>query len=209
LLSDDDLAGKEVLDIGCGFGWCELHLLERGVRQVTALEVSERDLETAVRWISDERVKFAVGSATALPLPSASVDTAVAWEVIEHLAGKAEPMMFGEARRVLRPGGAFYLSTPYDSLLSKSLDPAWWLCGHRHYSAAGLASLAREHGFAVEEMRVRGGIWSLAAALDMYVSKWILRRPPLWERFFREREQREYDRGNGVATIFIKLRKRR
>jgi hypothetical protein len=72
-----------------------------------------------------------------------------------------------------------------------------------------LASLAREHGFAVEEMRVRGGIWSLAAALDMYVSKWLLGRPPLWERFFREREQREYDRGNGVATIFIKLRKRR
>jgi predicted RNA methylase len=46
-LSDEDVAGKKVLDIGCGFGWFEFNVLRRGVSHVTGIEHTPESLEAA------------------------------------------------------------------------------------------------------------------------------------------------------------------
>lgn len=202
----DDVHGRRLLDIGCGFGWYELAALDRGVAAVTGLELSERDLETARRHVRDKRVSFATGTATELPFEPDSFDTVVCWEVLEHVPRGSEPVVFAEIRRVLRPGGRLYLSTPAASPSACALDPAWWLIGHRHYRPRALAELATAAGLQVETLELRGGLWDSLAILNLYLSKWIFRRPPFLAAAFERRLDREFAGAGGSSTLFLKCR---
>ena len=204
---DEHLHEKCVLDIGCGYGWFELHALGRGVRRIVGTEITGDDLETARTYFQDQRAEFAVAGALQLPFPDASFDTAVSWEVIEHIPKRTEDKMFAEVRRVLKPGGTLYLSTPHRSFWSNTLDPAWWLIGHRHYDADDLRALARRNGFSVEEIYVRGGWWTIIAILNMYITKWVFRRGPFVGAYFDRRVNAEYDAPVGFAGIFIRFTK--
>ncbi|HEY9085191.1 MAG TPA: class I SAM-dependent methyltransferase [Candidatus Tyrphobacter sp.] len=207
-VADEDIRGKDVLDIGCGYGWFEYHALQRGVAHVTGTERTDADLATVKEHIGDPRATFSQGSALALPCDDATFDTAVAWEVIEHIPKRTEPIMFREVYRVLRPGGAFYLSTPYQAFASNVTDPAWWSIGHRHYSKERLRALAEPNGFEIAEMFPKAGLWSIAASLDMYLSKWVLRRRPLFANVTTRKEEEEFARAGGFVTLFAKCRKR-
>lgn len=206
-VDDEDVKNKRVLNIGCGFGWCELNFLDRGVHQMTGIEISEEDLKTARENVRNEKIDFCVGSAAELPFPAQSFDTVVSWEVIEHIPLNTENQMFAEVARVLKSGGMFYLSTPHASFFSNMLDPAWWLIGHRHYSRRQLASYAKKNGFEVMEVKIKGKWWALLSILNMYISKWILRREPLFQDIFSQKEHEEYMTDDGFSNIFIKFRK--
>ena len=130
---DDDIKNKIVLDIGCGFGWCEKNFLERGVRKIIAFDLSD-DAKEAIEGLGSDRLTFVQGSTLRLPFEDNSFDTVVTWEVIEHVPKHHEVVMLKEIKRVLKPGGNLYLSTQHNNLFSTLLDPAWWLIGHRHYS---------------------------------------------------------------------------
>lgn len=205
-VDDNDIKNKEVLDIGCGYGWCELNFLKRGVKRISAIEISEKDLVTIGQNIKDSKLELKVGDATKLPFPSESFDTVVSWEVIEHIPQNRENAMFAEIHRVLKPGGRFYLSTPNKSLFANILDPAWWSIGHRHYSINNLSRLSKNNSFEIVERRVVGSWWTIVSIIDLYVSKWILRRNKLFNDFFDKKEDKEFF-SKGFANIFIKFKK--
>jgi len=207
LVPADDVAGQTVLDVGCGFGWFELYALDHGVRRVIGVEPDDRQLETARRHLRDERAEFTAGSATSLPFPDESVDTVVCWEVLEHLPPGSEPAAFAEFRRVLRPGGAFYLSTPYASVRARVLDPAWWLLRHRHYRVDQLDRFVRDAGLQPELIETRGGAWQIVAILDLYVAKWLFRRPPFFESMVARRWDEEMRQSGGYANCFLNARR--
>lgn len=204
-VKDEDVKNKKILDIGCGFGWFELDVLKRGVKQVAGIEISEEDLR-APRLIEDKKAIFKVAGALKLPFEDDYFDTVVAWEVIEHIPKETESKMFKEVSRVLKRNGAFYLSTPYDSLISKYLDPAWWLIGHRHYSKKKLIELGEKQKFKIAEIYVKGGIWNLVNVLDMYISKWIFRRKQFFEKEISKKEAKEFKK-EGFMGIFVKYKK--
>lgn len=206
-VDDEDVAGKVILDIGCGFGWCEQNFLERGAKEVTGIELSDADLVAARQGLRDPRARFLTGSALKLPFADDSFDTVVSWEVIEHIPPSTEDLMFAEIFRVLRPGGSFYLSTPNDHILAKLLDPAWWLIGHRHYSTANLTGYARKHHFESVDAHIRGGIWTVMGTVNMYIAKWIFRRRPFFVEFFDAQDKREYSTRTGLANAFLKAKK--
>jgi len=205
-LSDADLIGKDILDIGCGYGWFELNILNRGVDKIVGIELSEENLETAKNNIKDKKISFGIGSAIDLPFGSESFDTVVAWEVIEHIPKGTEDLMFREIKRVLKDGGVLYLSTPCSSILSKIADPAWWLIGHRHYSQEKIRKLAQRNNFKEVEMKIKGRWWTIINILNMYFSKWILRRPPLFRNFFGRKIDEEYQK-SGFVSAFVKFQK--
>jgi SAM-dependent methyltransferase len=96
------LAGRRVLDLGCGKGRFARALGELGA-QVTGLDLSAAMLGEAIDL---DRVR---ASARRLPFGPASFDRVVAVEVFEHLAPRSVDQVCDEVRRVLRPGGTFVI----------------------------------------------------------------------------------------------------
>jgi SAM-dependent methyltransferase len=92
------LAGRRILDLGCGKGRFARALGERGAR-VIGLDLSAAMLDEAT---GIDRVR---ASARRLPFGAASFDGALAVEVFEHLEPRSLDQVCGEVRRVLRPGG--------------------------------------------------------------------------------------------------------
>lgn len=206
-VEEADLRGRDVLDIGCGFGWFTLNALEAGASSVVGIEPSERDLATARRHLSDPRCSFAVAPADALPFEDEAFDTVVLWEVLEHVPAGTEQQAFAEIARVLRPGGSFYLSTPNATVVAKITDPAWWLTGHRHYDADTLRRLAAGAGLEVVRLQRRGGRWQILHMLNLYVAKWVFRRRPFFEHWSLGRLDRDWARGDGFVHRYLHGRK--
>jgi SAM-dependent methyltransferase len=99
----------EVLDIGSGIGGPARMIATRYECRVTGVDLTPHFVETA-RALSamcgmEERVRFEVGSAVALPLPDASFDLALLLHVGMNVPDKAA--LFREAHRVLRDSGTF------------------------------------------------------------------------------------------------------
>jgi len=208
LVDTRDIKNKKVLDIGCGFGWFELNVLKKGVKEVAGIEISALDLKPARENIKDKHAIFKIGGALKIPFKDNYFDTVVAWEIIEHIPKNTENRMFREVRRVLKKNGAFYLSTPYDSFWSKYFDPAWWLIGHRHYSKEKLINLGDKNGLEVSRIYLKGRWWGLINLLNLYTAKWIFRRGPFLESKLLKREDDEYGLKKGFMGIFVKYEKK-
>lgn len=95
------------LDVGCGTGWYARALVERG-HTVFGLDRAEGQVR---QYLS--RVPAGggvVGDATALPYGDGRLDFAYAVNIIHHLPGRAaQARALNEIRRVLKPGGIFFL----------------------------------------------------------------------------------------------------
>ncbi|MGH2444793.1 MAG: class I SAM-dependent methyltransferase [Candidatus Limnocylindria bacterium] len=99
-----ELAGKDVIELGCGTAYVSAWLARRGAR-VTGIDNSEEQLRTARALQEEHDLHFPLihGNAETVPLPDASFDLAVS----EYGASIwADPYRWiPEAARLLRPGG--------------------------------------------------------------------------------------------------------
>ena len=108
-----DVAGKDVLELGCGAAQWSISLAQLGARPV-GLDLSPRQLEHARRAMAAADVEFPLVEASAedVPLDDASFDVVFC----DHGAFNfADPMrLVPECARLLRPGGllAFSMVTP-------------------------------------------------------------------------------------------------
>lgn len=205
LVGADAVRGREILDVGCGFGWFVHHCLEGGAARVAAIESADEQIAVVRRHLPDCRLNVVSGSALTLPFPDASFDVVVSWEVLEHLPKGSEGQFFAEVARVLRPGGSLTLSTPHWSLAANLLDPAWLLTGHRHYRPGDVEAFGAGVGLVPDWSLVRGGWWELLGMINLYVAKWIFRRRPFMADYFRRKTDAEYARNGGFATLFARF----
>lgn len=105
------LAGRDVLDLGCGIGDLTLHALQRGAT-LTALELSPRLAEITrerAAALGGESCRVVVAPAEATGLPDGSFDVILGRWIIHHLDVEAAAR---EVSRMLRPGGtAMFIET--------------------------------------------------------------------------------------------------
>jgi SAM-dependent methyltransferase len=108
------VAGREVLEVGCGAAQCARWLAGQGAR-VTAFDLSARQLQHARRI--DEAggrspLRLVQADATALPFADGVFDIACsAFGAVPFVADSAQLMR--EAARVLRPGGRWVFTVPH------------------------------------------------------------------------------------------------
>ena len=111
-----------ILDAGCGGGGMPLSLAEHA-REVVGIDPFNRFGDAGVRLARERGLRslhFALADGMALPFPNGTFDLVLSHAVIEHVADA--PLYLRECRRVLAPGGRFYLSTaPYLSFAGAHL----------------------------------------------------------------------------------------
>lgn len=104
-----DIAGKKVLDAGCGPGVYAAELVSRGA-QVVAGDVSERMLEHARRRLADTALVLRVDLEQPLTMFQAEeFEVVLAPLCLDYL--QDWPSVLSEFHRVLRPGGKLIAST--------------------------------------------------------------------------------------------------
>jgi SAM-dependent methyltransferase len=121
--------GKRVLDAGCGAGYGAAELAKSALRVVGA-DIAAEAVSFAREHYRLPHLTFEQASCTALPHPDAAFDLVVAFEVIEHLAGRRDFLL--EVRRVLAPTGQFIVSTPNKLYYAESRSRAGANPFHAH-----------------------------------------------------------------------------
>ena len=102
-----DIAGRDVLEIGCGTGknteWLAQH-----ASSVVGMDLSPEMLSRARSRLSSSNVSFAEHDIQRTwPMPDESVNAVVGNLVLEHISNIQ--IVFHEAQRVLRPNGTLFL----------------------------------------------------------------------------------------------------
>jgi SAM-dependent methyltransferase len=98
--------GERALEIGPGFG-ATTRLLARRPIALTVLELDRRYCQR-LREELGERVTVVQGDATELPFEDGSFSSVLSFTMLHHIpARQLQDRAFGEAGRVLAPGGRF------------------------------------------------------------------------------------------------------
>jgi SAM-dependent methyltransferase len=181
-----------LLDLGCGAGENTLLVTEAlGCCRAVGVDWAPRPL--AVAHTQGLPVVQAVLDGADLPFPEASFDVVVLSEVIEHLVDPDHTV--DEARRVLRPGGTFLVTTPNLAawfnrlLLAAGVQPVFSevssrkvygrpgteVVGHlRLFTRRALVELLHDAGFV--DVRLAGvsfhGVPAPLRPLDRVMARW-------------------------------------
>ena len=152
------------LDVGCGRMPYRSLILERPSRVERYIGA---DLGGSAHGNPDLRF-----DGRELPLKSASIDSAMATEVLEHCA---EPVkLLSEIGRVLKPGGFFFCTVPFVWPLHEVPND------HYRYTPFALRKLLMEANFSEVQLKAHGG-WD--ASLAQMLGLWVTFRGMLpWKR---------------------------
>jgi ubiquinone/menaquinone biosynthesis C-methylase UbiE len=170
-----DLAGRRVLDVGCGTGAVAQALAERGAR-VWGVDPSDEMLAVARRRVG-RSVGLKRGRAEDLPFKDGWFERAVL-RLVVHLVER--PRALAELARVLAPGGRVVVAT-FDRAhfggfwLTKYFPSVQRIDAERFPDPETLASELERTGFAdarVEHM-TQGGHLSKAEALERIRGRYI------------------------------------
>lgn len=105
----------KILDIGCGYG-SQLGALRKKSNELWGIDMDEEILSEAKK--SYPGVNFILQSATNIQFESNKFDVVILSEVIEHVGDKNKIAVINEAWRVLKPGGLFLFTAPYNGIFS-------------------------------------------------------------------------------------------
>jgi SAM-dependent methyltransferase len=157
-----DLAGRNsgrVLDWGCGYGQVAALLRAQGIDVAPfdyREELSEPTVEPLERFPEIEA--HLSPDPVVLPFEDASFDTVLSCGVLEHVQDPDRSL--DEIRRVLRPGGTFYVTNlpnrySYTERIARLLGRYYHgqLPNDRVYTKQSARDLLLRHGFTVRELR--------------------------------------------------------
>jgi ubiquinone/menaquinone biosynthesis C-methylase UbiE len=124
-----DLAGRDLLDAGCGHGWYAEQFVARGAR-VTGVDLSAKLLKVAQDRLGKQVALVHTSVSDLTMFEAESFDLIVSALVVHYVEDLRT--MFAEWTRVLRPGGRVVFSTVYPDREATSqpklIEETWsWL----------------------------------------------------------------------------------
>jgi ubiquinone/menaquinone biosynthesis C-methylase UbiE len=139
-----DLAGKTVADVGCGDGMMDLGVLHKArPRRLVGFDLNKTDGDYLARRTREEGVNdsdwdglsFEQSGPERLPAEDGAFEFAFSWSAFEHVSNPIA--MLQEIRRILAPGGAFFLQLwPFYASAKGSHLWEWFPEDHHHLQHA-------------------------------------------------------------------------
>ncbi len=123
-----DVAGADVLDIGCGDGTQARRLASLGARRVLGIDPSARMLTLAASS-AQPRVSYCRASAETLALAPECLDLVVSSLALHYVAGYG--MLVRRIARWLRPGGHLVYSVEHPICTARDPMTGWVAAGAR------------------------------------------------------------------------------
>jgi SAM-dependent methyltransferase len=194
------------LDVGCGDQPYKPLLLQ------TPFEISELlGLDRAGQRCQSTPPDLVWHNGT-IPLPDASVDSALCTEVLEHCPDPG--LLLAEVHRVLKPGSSLVVTVPF--LWPLHEVPHDWC----RYTPFALRQILASAGFRVAELRALGGY---DRSLAQMLALWLRRRPmnrwlracltlllyPVWTalRFTPEPDADPFGEGQMITGLLARAEK--
>ncbi|WP_346291503.1 class I SAM-dependent methyltransferase [Sphaerothrix gracilis] len=112
----EPVLGLNVLDLGCGEGYCSRELKQRGAREVYGIDLSERMIVAAQQQEQAEPLGIQYESRCATNLShiaDQSFDCVLAVFLFNYLTIEQMKQCMKEVFRILRPQGQFVFSVPH------------------------------------------------------------------------------------------------
>lgn len=103
-----DFAGRDVLDLGCGYGWHCAYAAKHGARSVLGLDLSEKMLAVARKDHAAPVIEYRQGAMEDADLADGSFDVVLSSLAFHYVADFGA--LVRKIARWLRPGGDFVFS---------------------------------------------------------------------------------------------------
>jgi GT2 family glycosyltransferase/SAM-dependent methyltransferase len=170
---------KNVLDLACGEGYGS-NLLARTAKHVVGIDLDEPTVKHAKNKYIRSNLEFRIGSITEIPINGqGAFDVIVCFEALEHVADHEK--LLSEAKRLLAPGGLFFISTPNKTLYTD--EPHFNNPYHVHELYFDEFKTELEHYF--KQVKVLGqriycnsNIWPLFPEKRTLPSEFVIERNP-------------------------------
>lgn len=117
-----DLHGRQVLDLGCGFGWFCRWARENFAAHVLGIDVSEKMLAQAGATTPDTAITYTRADMEQLELPPASFDLVYSSLVLHYIANLDG--LLSQVHRSLVQGGSLIFSVEHP-IYTAPTDPNW------------------------------------------------------------------------------------
>lgn len=184
------VAGRRVLDVGCGEGYGAALLAEHA-REVVGVDYSAAAVDHAREAYPRSNLRFVVADATAPAPVVGQFDAITCFEVIEHIP--SDDQLVAGLARMLKPDGCLFMSTP--NALVDALFEAVSAREHNEYHVNLLrpAQLRRRVRRHFREVRLYGQyvggnrLYTALKALDVFNVRHRLVRSPRLQRTVAER----------------------
>jgi SAM-dependent methyltransferase len=113
------LAGKRIVDLGCGFGWASRWMREQGAASVLGLDLSENMIRRTKADTQDAAIEYRIAD---LELPEAAFDLAYSALTFHYL--RDFDRLVRTVFRALVPGGSFVFAIEHPIFMAAA-HPHW------------------------------------------------------------------------------------
>lgn len=111
-----DVAGKDVLDLGCGYGWHCKYAAEQGAKSVLGIDQSAMMISEAHRRNAAPNIAYRVCSLQDYAYPSAAYDLVISNLVLHYVEDL--DAIYERIHKTLRPGGIFLMNIEHPTFTS-------------------------------------------------------------------------------------------
>lgn len=103
-----DVQDKDVLDLGCGYGWHCKYAADHGARSITGIDLSEKMIAEAKKRNDHERIDYYIASLLDWDYQPAAYDVVVSNLVLHYVEDL--DAAYHRIHETLRPGGVFLMN---------------------------------------------------------------------------------------------------
>lgn len=120
------LAGKSVLDLGCGYGWHCKYAADHGAAEVLGLDASERMIGEALARNAHPRIRYEVQALDSYAYPAERFHLVISNLVLHYVEDLEQ--VYRSVHRTLRPGGVFLFNIEHP-VFTAGINEEWVLDG--------------------------------------------------------------------------------